>query len=149
MPGSVDIAASSPPSLYAAKPRHYAAPLPPIKPMTTPLTALAQPIVLPVHHLNGTGAPAIFDEYSRANTAIKEALEALCQCTLHQRDFYPINEGAFIAWNAAQDQRAEALNALRAIEAYTSAWAKHALDVIGPEVPWNAKPAQLPVSVHT
>jgi aspartate aminotransferase-like enzyme len=117
-------------------------------PPTTPPTALAQPTVLPVHHLNGTGAPAIWDEYSRANTAVKAALEALCQCTLHQRDFYPRTEGAFVAWNAAQDQRAEALNALRAIEAYTAAWAKHALEAIGPDGTWHAKPPQLPVSVH-
>jgi hypothetical protein len=114
------------------------------------INALAQPTVLPIHHLNGTGAPTIFDEYSKAHTAVKEALEALCQCTLHQRDFYPRTEGAFIAWNAAQDQRAEALNALRAIEAYTHAWARDALDAIGPKGDWYVdKPPQLPVSVHS
>ena len=117
--------------------------------MTTPLTGLAQSIVLPVHHLNGTGAPAIWDEYSRAHTAVKAAIEALCQCTLHQRDFYPRTEGAFVAWNAAQDQRAEALNALRAIEAYTAAWATHALDAIGPKSELGTPTApQLPVSIH-
>lgn len=113
------------------------------------LTELTKPIVLPTYHLNGTGAPAIWDEYTRANTAVREAIEALCQCTLHQRDFYPRTEGAFVAWNAAQDQRAEALNALRAIEAYTAAWAAHALEAIGPATPISStKAPQLPVSLH-
>jgi hypothetical protein len=94
----------------------------------TTLTALSQPVALPIHHLNGTGAPTIFDEYSRAHAALTQAIEALSQCTLHQRDFYPLQEDAFKTWSIARDQRAEALNTLRMIQIYAATWASHALD---------------------
>lgn len=97
---------------------------------------------------------ADFDTYSRAHSRISEAIEALAQCRLSFNDFCagaPNADAAFIAWSDAHAERLSAFAQLRDAQAYTEAWAKHALGQLDAAISC-AEPTPpstpLPVSLH-
>jgi hypothetical protein len=79
---------------------------------------------LPTIHLNGTSADSLEREYRALRQAADAAAAALAAATCNPRDFYPQEP---IAWQTAQDERAEAFRLLKLVTDYAEAWEIHAM----------------------
>lgn len=79
---------------------------------------------LPIIHLNGTGAQSLFDEYYEAVRAARKLRVAICQATVHERDFYLHQSEE--AWKDARFERAEIFAKLGDIEDYLNDWVEFA-----------------------
>jgi hypothetical protein len=71
---------------------------------------------IPTVHLNGTSGKDLWNEYHAAYEAIKTSIDALCDATCNERDFYPQGPAAF---SQACNERDAALTKLREVKSYT------------------------------
>jgi len=69
-------------------------------------------VIVPLVHLNGSGAANLTEQYETAMAATRAALAAVEACAPNARDYYPLKEGAF---EQARREHRERLVALHAI----------------------------------
>lgn len=62
-------------------------------------------MIYPTIHLNGTDKETLLREYRAAYDKLDEAIEALSKVTVHGRDYYPQEPGAYITAREEQVSR--------------------------------------------
>ena len=62
-------------------------------------------MIFPTIHLNGTSKESLLAEYRVAYDKLDEAIEALSKVTIHGRDYYPQEQGAYITAREEQVAR--------------------------------------------
>ena len=80
-------------------------------------------MILPVIHMNGTGAQDLFDGYSLAADAVQLALERVGAIEFNSRDYYCHPEDG--AWTKAVAQRMDLVKKLAEVHAELMAHVAH------------------------
>lgn len=68
---------------------------------------------IPTVHLNGTGKTTLLAELEAAHSAVHDAVDALLRVTVHERDYYVQEPGAY---EQARDEQQARLRALSSVE---------------------------------
>lgn len=68
---------------------------------------------LPIIHLNGTSANALFEDHATALASIRQARQDISGIEFHSRDYYPLGNQA---WSIAREERNEMLRKLDEVE---------------------------------
>jgi len=70
-------------------------------------------VLVPTVHLNGTAGEVLRDQYSAAATAVRKAIDAICDAGPNARDYYVQGPDAALAAQREHESRVAALKRVR------------------------------------
>jgi hypothetical protein len=70
-------------------------------------------MLIPTVHLNGTAGEVLRDQYSAAVTAVREAIDAICDAGPNARDYYVQGHDVALTAQREHESRVKALKGVR------------------------------------